>query len=268
MRGFKLTERSIALVCAIVLVTLSVTAAWRQYDLGRQVADAPKSQSEANDDASIDGPSQDTEPTADSSRSSASEPPKTSASRQEHVFTAVAGSTYTEFARQALTTHAQAKSLTLSAGQLLAAEVALTNAAGAPPLEIGQQVHVAQADVAQAFATAGVADHVESKPSAAAQSPSGSSQTYTAVAVSGDSYTAFVRYCIATHLQSQPIALSTAQRVAAETYLAQSAGAPLLDVGQSVAVSHADVQSAVARAQALSASELSLWQPYADNVAW
>lgn len=268
MRGFKLTERSIALVCAIVLVTLSVTAAWRQYDLGRQVADAPKSQSEANNDTGVDEPSQDTEPAADSSRSSESESPKASASQQEYTFTAVAGSTYTEFARQALTTHAQAKSLTLSAGQLLAAEVALTNTAGAPLLEIGQQVHVAQADVAQAFAAAGVTDHVESKPSTATQSPSGSSQAYTTVAVPGDSYVAFARQCIATYLQSQSIAFSTAQRVAAETYLTQSAGAPLLDIGQSVAVSHADVQSAVARAQALSASELSLWQPYADTIAW
>lgn len=266
MRRFRLTERRVALVCAIVLATLSVTAAWRQHVLQQSASTSP-AQEARQDVPSTEEPSDDTSKGGKTDESQSAAQDGAVSHQVSYSFTAVAGSSYTDFARQAIESYAQAHSLQPTADQLINAEVTLANAAGSPILEIGQQVSITQQDTAQALQVAGVV----AQPTVANKQPTSSTGTpaqETFTAAMGDSYTTLARQCIASYIQHQAISLSTAQRVAAETYLVQSAGAPLLDVGQQVTVPQAGTSQAVSQAQHLSASEQSAWQLYADAVAW
>lgn len=266
MRGFRLTERRIALVCAVVLVTLSVTAAWRQQDWWQQPAATPASDDRVDDESNADNV--DDSPTATSDKSSQQQVTSQPHEQQSYSFTAAVGSSYTDYARQAISAYTQAHHLTPSADQLLEAEVALANEAGAPLLEIGQQVSVAQGSVKHVLESTGVTAGDSAKPAGEAAAGKDRQAVFTATAAPGDSYAEFARQCITSYMLGKSTTLSTAQRVAVETYLTQSAGAPLLEVGQQLSLSRSNVQQAVERAQQLSAEEQAAWQPYADTVAW
>ena len=270
MRGFKLTERRLAIVCAIVLITLSVTAAFRQYHNSQPVPE-PKSQatSESIDTPSIDGSDHvaDKEPAQPLSQ--------TPAKQDVYTYTAHIGSNYTEFAREAVAAYANTQNVTVSSDQLVAVEVALANNAGQPLLEIGQQVQIASADVSQQLQAAGVVA-TPSSVDKAAPAPSSTEKTAdnkrttscTYTATTGSSYTHFARQCIATYGKNQSITLSNAQRVAAETYLSQQANAPQLTINQQLTIEIQAVAESVKRAQSLNAIEQAAWQPYADTIAW
>lgn len=88
------------------------------------------------------------------------------------------------------------------------------------------------------------------------------SDGYSYTASAGDSYTYLARQVVAIAGGD----LSPAQRVAAETKLTQDAGAPLLEIGQSVEFDQAVVKSAVDWAASLSGADEAAWQSYADTV--
>lgn len=85
---------------------------------------------------------------------------------------------------------------------------------------------------------------------------------YSYTASAGDSYTYLARQVVAIAGGG----LSPAQRVAAETKLTQDAGAPLLEIGQSIEFDQATVKAAVDWAASLSGADEAAWQPYADLV--
>ncbi|RYC72357.1 hypothetical protein G112A_00465 [Candidatus Nanosynsacchari sp. TM7_G1_3_12Alb] len=89
------------------------------------------------------------------------------------------------------------------------------------------------------------------------------SADYSATANPGDSYTFHARAAIAKYLQANKQALSPEQRVAAESYTVSAAGAPSLEVGQTVVINAKTIADAVARASSLSASEQTAWSQWA-----
>ena len=288
MRGVRITEKRVALVCAVVLVGVSVTAAWRQHYsqqqqeeivIGREVEseDAPR----VAEDAPAPSVAAEAEPPAaePSSQPEAPQPaaeapaptedrtaaPAADASANDYVYTSVAGSSYTEFARQAIASYASTAQLSLSPAAQLNAEVALVNEAGAPLLEIGEEVVIARTAVATVVQQQGEAQPAEASAQATPTTSHSEQVPVQNIAAEGSSYTQYVRQAIAAHSQRPA---SDAARIAAETYAVQAAGEPQLAVGQAVSVDTAAVQSAIERANQLSATELAAWQPYATTVAW
>ena len=181
------------------------------------------------------------------------------------AYTASAGSSYTLFAREAVSSVVANQQLQASTAQTLQAEVELANNAGSPLLDIGQAVTISRADVIAALQHAGVKidaqktqDSHGSNPQAAA-----ASADYSAAANPGDSYTLHARAAIAKYLQANKQALSPEQRAAAESYIVSAAGAPALEVGQTVVINSKTIADAVTRASSLSASERAAWSQWA-----
>lgn len=72
--------------------------------------------------------------------------------------------------------------------------------------------------------------------------------TFAYTASAGSSYTLFAREAVSSVVANQQLQVSTAQTLQAEVELANNAGSPLLDVGQAVAISRADVIAALQHA--------------------
>lgn len=181
------------------------------------------------------------------------------------AYTASAGSSYTLFAREAVSSVVANQQLQASTTQTLQAEVELTNNAGSPLLDIGQAVTISRADVIAALQHAGVkidAQKTQDSHGSNAQAAAASAD-YSAAANPGDSYTLHARAAIAKYLQANKQALSPEQRAAAESYIVSAAGAPSLEVGQTVVINSKTIADAVARASALSVSEQAAWSQWA-----
>lgn len=82
----------------------------------------------------------------------------------------------------------------------------------------------------------------------------------------GDSYTAIVRAAVTRTMTANKATLSPAQRVAAETYIVQAAGAPAVDIAQTVTLSTEAIEAAIEKAQALTDDELAAWDIFASQV--
>jgi len=181
------------------------------------------------------------------------------------AYTASAGSSYTLFAREAVSSVVANQQLQASTAQTLQAEVELANNAGSPLLDVGQAVTISRADVIAALQHAGVkidAQKTQDSHGSNAQAAAASAD-YSAAANPGDSYTLHARAAIAKYLQANKQALSPEQRAAAESYIVSAAGAPSLEVGQTVVINSKTIADAVARASALSASEQAAWSQWA-----
>lgn len=181
------------------------------------------------------------------------------------AYTASAGSSYTLFAREAVSSVVANQQLQASTVQTLQAEVELANNAGSPLLDVGQAITISRADVIAALQHAGVkidAQKTQDSHGSNAQAATASAD-YSAVANPGDSYTLHARAAIAKYLQANKQALSPEQRAAAESYVAAAAGAPSLEVGQTVVINSKTIADAVARASSLSASEQAAWSQWA-----
>jgi len=181
------------------------------------------------------------------------------------VYTASAGSSYTLFAREAVSSVVANQQLQASTAQTLQAEVELTNNAGSPLLDVGQAVTIFRADVVAALQHAGVKIDAQKTQDSHGSNPqaTAASADYNAAANPGDSYTLHARAAIAKYLQANKQALSPEQRAAAESYIVSAAGAPSLEVGQTVVINAKTIADAVARASALSASEQAAWSQWA-----
>lgn len=181
------------------------------------------------------------------------------------VYTASAGSSYTLFAREAVSSVVANQQLQASTAQTLQAEVELANNAGSPLLDVGQAVTISRADVVAALQHAGVKIDAQKTQDSHGSNPqaTAASADYNAAANPGDSYTLHARAAIAKYLQANKQALSPEQRAAAESYIVSAAGAPSLEVGQTVVINAKTIADAVARASALSASEQAAWSQWA-----
>lgn len=78
--------------------------------------------------------------------------------------------------------------------------------------------------------------------------------SYVYTAKSGDSYTALARDAIAQYAKAKKIEVTAAQQLRAEVELANAAGAPLLEIGQSVSITKDAVAQALQIAGAVAAT--------------
>ena len=349
MRKFRLNQRRVAIICAVILVGLSTVTVLRQKGVlfdakqndsanthvepakkKRATEPQPKKKVEPATGKTQNSPVLQAKPEASvapASEKKASEPqpeqPKQAAETKQSTanttapaakqtqtaqadnkklaekttdtnaakktgdtfaYTASAGSSYTLFAREAVSSVVANQQLQARTTQTLQAEVELTNNAGSPLLDIGQAVTISRADViaalqhagvkidAQNASTASVAQSRESDKSRENNAPAKNTQQtqattasadYSAAANPGDSYTLHARAAIAKYLQANKQALSPEQCAAAESYIVSAAGAPALEVGQTVVINSKTIADAVARASSLSASEQAAWSQWA-----
>ena len=251
-----LTEKRVALFLAVLLVLLSVIAVVRNSNVLDDMKSGVAgwfSRDEKKEDEKADESS-------DAKQDEKDDTSTSNSGAQAHTFTAAAGDSFTGFARTAIAEYATTEKLQLSDAQKLAAEVSLVNAAGAPLLEVGQKVEIAPEKVVAALEVAGVV--ATSSTSTSKDETAASTKDFTATAVAGDSYTGMARQAVA----KADGGLSAAQKVAAETFLAEAAGFPRLEIGQAVTIKASDIAQAVARAKALTASELAAWEYWANEV--
>lgn len=328
MRKFRLNQRRVAIICAVILVGLSTVTVLRQkgvlFSAGqngsanahaepakkRATEPQPKKKVEPATGKTQNSPVLQAKPEASvapASEKKASEPqpeqPKQAAETKQpttpaveqtqtaqadnkpvektsekttdtntaketgdtFAYTASAGSSYTLFAREAVSSVVANQQLQASTAQTLQAEVELANNAGSPLLDVGQAVAISRADVIAALQHAGVkidTQKTQDSHGSNAQAAAASAD-YSAAANPGDSYTLHARAAIAKYLQANKQALSPEQRAAAESYIVSAAGAPSLEVGQTVVINSKTIADAVARASALSASEQAAWSQWA-----
>ena len=329
MRKFRLNQRRVAIICAVILVGLSTVTVLRQkgvlFSTGqnssanahaepakkRATEPQPKKKVEPATGKTQNSPVLQAKPEASvapASEKKASEPqpeqPKQAAETKQSTanttapaakqtqtaqadnkkpaekttdtnaakktgdtfaYTASAGSSYTLFAREAVSSVVANQQLQASTTQTLQAEVELTNNAGSPLLDIGQAVTISRTDVIAALQHAGVKIDAQKTQDSHGSNPqaTAASADYNAAANPGDSYTLHARAAIAKYLQANKQALSPEQRAAAESYIVSAAGAPSLEVGQTVVINAKTIADAVARASALSASEQAAWSQWA-----
>ncbi len=328
MRKFRLNQRRVAIICAVILVGLSTVTVLRQkgvlFSAGqngsanahaepakkRATEPQPKKKVEPATGKTQNSPVLQAKPEASvapASEKKASEPqpeqPKQAAETKQpttpaveqtqtaqadnkpvektsekttdtntaketgdtFAYTASAGSSYTLFAREAVSSVVANQQLQASTAQTLQAEVELANNAGSPLLDVGQAVAISRADVIAALQHAGVkidAQKTQDSHGSNAQAAAASAD-YSAAANPGDSYTLHARAAIAKYLQANKQALSPEQRAAAESYIVSAAGAPALEVGQTVVINSKTIADAVTRASSLSASEQATWSQWA-----
>ena len=309
MGRIKFTERRFALLCAAVLIGVSIGAIVReQYAAApdatgqnAKISSLSKEQPKVTDTA----PAQEaipvaetpaaepqpmveeatpktesepalevkTEPKAETTAEAPKTPQATSTKNAEsYGYVAVAGSSYTEFARTAINTYAEANDMNPLSSQILNAEVALANAAGSPLLEIGQTVGIAQNAVAEVLRQEGVSKSTaapvatppatsEEKTDVVSKETKGAD--YTVRAVVGDSYVSIARTAIAQYIQQLKMNMTGAQKVAAETMLAEGSEWPAVDINEQITITNEVLQTAVSSAAALDATAQSPWQQYA-----
>ena len=329
MRKFRLNQRRVAIICAVILVGLSTVTVLRQkgvlFSTGqnssanahaepakkRTTEPQPKKKVEPATGKTQNSPVLQAKPEASvapASEKKASEPqpeqPKQAAETKQSTanttapaakqtqtaqadnkklaekttdtnaakktgdtfaYTASAGSSYTLFAREAVSSVVANQQLQASTTQTLQAEVELTNNAGSPLLDIGQAVTISRTDVIAALQHAGVKIDAQKTQDSHGSNPQAAtaSADYSAAANPGDSYTLHARAAIAKYLQANKQALSPEQRAAAESYIVSAAGAPSLEVGQTVVINAKTIADAVARASSLSTSEQAAWSQWA-----
>ena len=278
MRKIRFSQKQFALLCAVVLVVVSVVAMIRQSgwmsDVQRQLGgNTTKTEPQKTDTADkVD--QKDTVKKDDSNAQPVTkeEQPETKVTPQDsYVYTAKNGDSHTALARDAIAQYAKAKKIDTTAEQLLRAEVELANAAGAPLLEIGQSVSITKDAVAQALQTAGAvaatsATEQKQTTTPSADTNNGTAKDYSVQAKAGDCYMLLARSAITKHIKDNKLALTGAQRIAAETTLGVAAGLPAVEVGENVTFTKTALQQAVDAAKSLSIEQQAVWAPYAAGV--
>jgi hypothetical protein len=269
MRFLELNQRRIALICTMILVVLLIIVFVRQNNIG-QVHDTTSStkKPETLTKQKVVAAPQPTNPTTESLK-------KTETSKKtDEVYTYVAqpGDSYTLLTRAAIQQYTQEKNISLSAEQLLTAEVSLVNAAGAPELALAQEVTIDPKNIVStvsnavnpASTTPSTTDNTSANSSeqTAPENKFTESSSYSYTAQPGDSYTLLARDTIKQHTSKQNITLSPEQAVAAETFVVEAAGAPSLEVGQKVIIANEAIVLAVTEVQKLTAEEQANWSAY------
>ena len=250
-------RKQTALILAAILLAFSLFSAFLYFNT---TPDSNLTSSRSKSTSSTKATTKTTTKTTDGAN--------TKAATNTFTFTAQPGDSYTLFARQAIASYLEQHQISATDQQKLIAEINLTNHAGAPYLEIGDQISIQSSDIAQQFpdTTTSTTTPATSAATPAATHVTPATKTTTFTAQPGDSYITLARQAIK---QSKSGAkLSPAQKVAAETKLAANANWPAINLGQTVQIAAADLEQAIDFATNLSPAELSAWQPFADLIAW
>ena len=281
MRKIRFSQKQFALLCAVVLVVVSVVSMVRQSgwisdaqrQLGENTAKTEPQKTETADKADT-VEQKDTAKKDDSNTQPVAKEEQTEvkvAPQDSYAYTAKSGDSYTALARDAIAQYAKAKDIEVTAAQQLQAEVELVNAAGAPLLDIGQSVSITKDVVARALQAAGAvaatsATEQKQTTTPTADTNNGTAKDYSVQAKAGDSYMLLARSAVTKHVKDNKLTLTGAQRIAAETTLGVAAGLPELEVGENVTFTKTALQQAVDAAKGLSIEQQAVWAPYAENV--
>lgn len=281
MRKIRFSQKQFALLCAVVLVAVSVVAIVRQSgwvsdaqrQLGGNTTKTEPQKTETADKAdkveqkdTVKKDDSNTQPAAKEEQTEAKVAPQDS-----YAYTAKSGDSYTALARDAIAQYASAKKIDVTAEQQLQAEVELVNAAGAPLLDIGQSVSITKDVVARALQAAGAvaatsATEQKQTTTPTADTNNSTAKDYSVQVKAGDSYILLARSAVTKHIKDNKLTLTGAQRIAAETTLGVAAGLPELEVGENVTFTKTALQQAVDAAKGLSIEQQAVWAPYAENV--
>ena len=281
MRKIRFSQKQFALLCAVVLVAVSVVAMVRQSgwmsdaqrQLGGNTTKTEPQKTETADKAdtveqkdTVKKDGSNTQPAAKEQQPEAKVTPQDS-----YAYTAKSGDSYTALARDAIAQYAKAKKIEVTAAQQLQAEVELVNAASAPLLDIGQTVSITKDAVAQALQTAGSvaatsATEQKQTTTPTADANNGTAKDYSVQAKAGDSYMLLARGAVTKYMKDNKLDLTGAQRIAAETTLGVAAGLSAVEVGENVTFTKTALQQAVDAAKGLSIEQQAVWAPYAENV--
>lgn len=284
MRKIRFSQKQFALLCAVVLVVVSVVAMVRQSgwmsdaqrQLGGNTTKTESQKSEAADKAdkveqketaeSAKKDDSNTQPAAEEQQPEAKVTPQDS-----YAYTVKSGDSYTALARDAIAQYAKTMKIEVTAVQQLQAEVELVNAAGAPLLDIGQRVSITEDAVAQALRAAGAvaatsATDQKQTTTPTADTNNGTAKDYSVQAKAGDSYMLLARGAVTKYMKDNKLALTGTQRIAAETTLGVAAGLPAVEVGEKVTFTKTALQQAVDAAKGLSIEQQAVWAPYAADV--
>lgn len=281
MRKIGFSQKQFALLCAVVLVVVSVVAMVRQSgwmsdaqrELGGNTTKTEPQKTDTADKAetveqkdTVKKDDSNTQPAAKEEQPEAKVAPQDS-----YAYTAKSGDSYTALARDAIAQYAKAKKIEVTAAQQLQAEVELVNAAGAPLLDIGQSVSITKDVVARALQAAGAvaatsATEQKQTTTPTADTNNGTGKDYSVQAKAGDSYMLLARGAVTKYMKDNKLALTGAQRIAAETTLGVAAGLPELEVGENVTFTKTALQQAVDAAKGLSIEQQAVWAPYAADV--
>ena len=281
MRKIRFSQKQFALLCAVVLVVVSVVAMVRQSgwmsdaqrELGENTTKTEPQKTDTADKAET-VEQKDTAKKDDSNTQPVAKEEQTEvkvAPQDSYAYTAKSGDSYTALARDAIAQYAKAKDIEVTAAQQLQAEVELVNAAGAPLLDIGQSVSITKDVVARALQAAGAvaatsATEQKQTTTPTADTNNGTAKDYSVQAKAGDSYMLLARSAVTKHVKDNKVTLTGAQRIAAETTLGVAAGLPELEVGENVTFTKTALQQAVDAAKGLSIEQQAVWAPYAADV--
>lgn len=220
MRKFRLNQRRVAIICAVILVGLSTVTVLRQkgvlFSTGQNSSANAHAEPAKKRAAAEPQPKKKVEPATGKAQNSPVPQVKPEASAMP--------------ASEKKTDEPQLKQpkQTIETKQPAASTTAPT----------AEQKQAEQADgkksaekTSEKTADTGVAK----KPS----------DTFTYTASAGSSYTLFAREAVSSVVANQQLQASTTQTLQAEVELTNNAGSPLLDIGQAVAISRADVIAAL-----------------------
>lgn len=266
MEFWNKVQKPVALISGAILVILIIAIVGREFL--PQLGSYFQSTTDQKQDQSKSDPDKSSDKKAASDNGSPSKPQQTpsQATKDNYHYTAAAGDSYTLFARRAISSYAKAHNISLSAADALTAEVVLANSAGSPELEIGQKVTITSQKLSSVLPnTNSEQSKVSSEKDDNKSKTSPSTADYTYTAAAGDTYSWLARKAISSYMSSASIDLSGAQRLAAEAHLAEKAGSPLLEIGQTVTLSASDVKTAVAAAHKLTISQQGPWQVYVSS---
>lgn len=222
MRKFRLNQRRVAIICAVILVGLSTVTVLRQkgvlFSTGQNSSANAHAEPAKKRAAAEPQPKKKVEPATGETQNS----PVLQAKPEASVTPASekkASEPQPEQPKQAAETKQSTANTTAPAAK---------------------QTQTAQADNKPVEKTS------EKTTDTNTAKETGDTFAYTASA--GSSYTLFAREAVSSVVANQQLQASTVQTLQAEVELANNAGSPLLDVGQAVTISRADVIAALQHA--------------------
>lgn len=261
-------RKQTALILAAILLAFSLFSAFLYFNT---TPDSNLTSSHSKSTSSTKTTAKTTTNTTDGANTKAATDTDAKAATNTFAFTAQPGDSYTLFARQAIASYLEQHQISATDQQKLIAEINLTNHAGAPYLEIGDQISIQSSEIAQQFPDTTASSDASSRQDTISKSnvetsTKATTKTTTFTAQSGDSYITLARQAV--KRSKSGAKLSPAQKVAAETKLVTNANWPAINLGQTVQIAAADLEQAIDFANNLSPAELSAWQPFADLIAW
>lgn len=220
MQKFRLNQRRVAIICAVILVGLSTVTVLRQkgvlFDTKQNDSASTHVEPAKKTNTAAPQPKQKVEPATDKTQNSPAPQAKPEASAMP--------------ASEKKTDEPQLKQpkQTIETKQPAASTTAPT----------AEQKQAAQADGKKSA-------EKTSEKTADTGAAKKSSDAFTYTASAGSSYTLFAREAVSSVVANQQLQASTTQTLQAEVELTNNAGSPLLDIGQAVTISRADVIAAL-----------------------